>query len=1154
VGGGKDTVPFQDWSGADGFRFWFKGTNSGVVFKIILTDNAGERLSTRFTDNSADWQLLSFPWQVFGHDDGYQPGGAPNDGPTLTAVEAFAFAPQGNGSGSFYLDQIELYRNTASVIDNFQSGLTSWFQYGDTGSSWAQSLVVTNTLSTLGVVSNTVSLVNYVSAGWGVGGGKDTVPFQDWSGADGFRFWFKGTNSGVVFKIILTDNAGERLSTRFTDNSADWQLLSFPWQVFGHDDGYQPGGAPNDGPTLTAVEAFAFAPQGTGSGSFYLDQIGLYGSASSTVLPKAGFPNQTYNVSEGSNAQVPVQLNATSATTVTVDYETVGGTATVDVDYTPVSGTLIFAPGATIMTATVPITDDAAYELAETIVLSLTGASGATIGLYNPTTINLVDNDAPPNVLLIDNFESGLTTGTDIFNNKLGYSTWGSTQGNVAITVTSGMTYTGGTLPNTVLKMTSNIESWGGFTNAFKDGDSWGHQDWSRYDGLRFWFYGTGSGKQIQIEIFDNRQLENLGDSAERYYQRFTEDFSGWKQISLPFAFFQRRTDYQPGGAPADGLNLTEVSGFAFNMPSVTSETIYYVDQVELYGDLSAHPATTRVNLAAYGFGVIEGQTINARVVLNSAAATTVTVTYVITADTATAGLDFTGPLSGSLVFAPGETAKTISVPTVDDGKPEAREQMKLALTGSTGAPISYVSRGLLVIIDNDTPDPRMIDDFENGVPTALKPFGAVTVITQTVLATDPLAVPGQDPDNSILHVTYTLPAGFTGGFDRMFDAPTDLSQSEALSFWYYGSGSGKSITVTLLDNGQPDPGPGGWTDIAWSDEFSGTAGAAPNPANWRYDLGGGGWGNNEWQYYTDSRDNSALDGSGNLVITALTNTNPANICTAASPTGPGGPCYATSARLLTAGKQEFTYGRMEARLQIPRGQGIWPAFWMLGNDIFTTNPWPASGEIDIMENIGKPSEQSKVYGTIHGPGYSGGSGIGGSHNVSPTILADDFHVYAVEWEPTRIRWYLDGYNYFTATQAMLPPGADWVFDHPFFFILNVAVGGNWPGYPDATTVLPQMMKVDYVRVYQAPDTAERFEAAFVDDTVGWKKITLPFSAFTRSAAQPAGAPNDGLTLTAAQGYRFDLAGSDAAPSGEFYLDNVKHVDVFNVYLPLIRR
>ena len=628
----------------------------------------------------------------------------------------------------------------------------------------------------------------------------------------------------------------------------------------------------------------------------------------------------------------------------------------------------------------------------------------------------------------------------------------------------------------------------------------------------------------IQIEIFDNRQLENLGDSAERWYQRFTDDFTGWKQISLPFAMFQRRTDYQPGGAPNDGLNLTDVSGLAFNLPAVASTTTYYVDQIEIYGDLSQHPATSRLTFSAYGYGAIEGDPLSAKIVLNTPAAMPITVTYVITPDTATPIYDFTGALSGTLVFAPGETSQTVTLQTIDDHSVEAREQLKIALTSATGAPIGYVSRSLLVIVDNDVADPKMLDDFENGLPTPLKAYGNVTVTTQSVLSSSPIAVPGQDPINTVLSVTYDLPAGTVGGFTRKFDAPQDLSQSNGLSFWYYGSGSGKTMTVTLLDNGQPDPGPTNWT-LAWSDEFSGTNGAAPNPANWGYDTGGEGFGNNEWEYYTDSRDNSALDGNGNLVITAMTNTNPALTC-ASSPTGPDGTCFATSARLLSAGKQEFTHGRVEARMRIPKGQGIWPAFWMLGNDIFTTNPWPASGEIDIMENIGKPSEQSTLYGTIHGPGYSGGSGIGSGPYVVTSTLADDFHVFAIEWEPTRIRWYVDGTNYFTATDTMIPAGTNWVFNHPFFIMLNVAVGGNWPGYPDGTTMFPQQMTVDYVRVYQAPDTAERFETTFVDNTVGWRKVILPFNNFTRSATQPVNAPNDGLTLTAVQGYRFDLAGS----------------------------
>jgi beta-glucanase (GH16 family) len=153
------------------------------------------------------------------------------------------------------------------------------------------------------------------------------------------------------------------------------------------------------------------------------------------------------------------------------------------------------------------------------------------------------------------------------------------------------------------------------------------------------------------------------------------------------------------------------------------------------------------------------------------------------------------------------------------------------------------------------------------------------------------------------------------------------------------------------------------------------------------------------------------------------------------------------------------TYGRFEARIKIPYGQGMWPAFWMLGNDI-DTKGWPTCGEIDIMENIGR--EPSTVHGSMHGPGYDGGS----SYSLSSGNFSDDYHIFAVEWESNVVRFYVDGTLYETRTPADLPAGATWVFDHPFFILLNVAVGGNWPGSPDQTTVFPQTMLVDYVRVY----------------------------------------------------------------------------------------
>lgn len=177
------------------------------------------------------------------------------------------------------------------------------------------------------------------------------------------------------------------------------------------------------------------------------------------------------------------------------------------------------------------------------------------------------------------------------------------------------------------------------------------------------------------------------------------------------------------------------------------------------------------------------------------------------------------------------------------------------------------------------------------------------------------------------------------------------------------------------------------------------------------------------------------------------------------------GACQYTSARLLTAGKFDVTYGRVESRIKIPAGQGLWPAFWMLGGNIGEVG-WPACGEIDIMENVGK--EPVTVHGSMHGPGYSGNTPETGYFNLpGGARFSDDYHVFAVEWEPNVVRFFVDGSLYQTRTPADLPAGTKWVYDHPFFMLLNVAVGGGWPGSPDASTHVPQEMRVDYVRVYK---------------------------------------------------------------------------------------
>ncbi len=263
------------------------------------------------------------------------------------------------------------------------------------------------------------------------------------------------------------------------------------------------------------------------------------------------------------------------------------------------------------------------------------------------------------------------------------------------------------------------------------------------------------------------------------------------------------------------------------------------------------------------------------------------------------------------------------------------------------------------------------------------------------------------------------------------------------------------SVPVATSPSSKASSTPTGapWT-LVWSDEFNAPDGSVVDASKWKIEERGNGWANNELEYYTARPANVQII-NGKLALTAIKEPY----------TGPDGVKREyTSARLNTAGKFEQAYGRFEARIKIPFGQGIWPAFWLLGNDIGKIH-WPGCGEIDIMENIG--SEPSTMHGTIHGPGYSGDNAIGSPYKLSVGRFADDYHVYAVEWEQEQIRFYVDGTQYATRTPSDLPANAAWVFNHPFFIILDLAVGGNWPGDPDSSSTYPQTMLVDYVRVYR---------------------------------------------------------------------------------------
>jgi beta-glucanase (GH16 family) len=240
---------------------------------------------------------------------------------------------------------------------------------------------------------------------------------------------------------------------------------------------------------------------------------------------------------------------------------------------------------------------------------------------------------------------------------------------------------------------------------------------------------------------------------------------------------------------------------------------------------------------------------------------------------------------------------------------------------------------------------------------------------------------------------------------------------------------------------------------LAWSDEFNGSTGSVPDAAKWAFETGGDGHGNQELETYT-SRPVNAQQSDGKLVITARKE----------SFTGADGIARPyTSARIRTKGLFSQAYGRFEASIKLPLGKGIWPAFWLLGDDIDTVG-WPKCGEIDIFENIGEPST---IYSTLHGPGYSGAHGISAKFALpAGEAVNTGFHLYAVEWAPKDIKFFLDDKLIAERTPADLPAGTMWVYDHPFFILLNVAVGGSWPGNPDETTTFPQRMLVDYVRVY----------------------------------------------------------------------------------------
>lgn len=270
-------------------------------------------------------------------------------------------------------------------------------------------------------------------------------------------------------------------------------------------------------------------------------------------------------------------------------------------------------------------------------------------------------------------------------------------------------------------------------------------------------------------------------------------------------------------------------------------------------------------------------------------------------------------------------------------------------------------------------------------------------------------------------------------------------------------SGSPRTDTPTT------SPNPPAERQLVWADEFDGPAGSRVDNSTWRYDLGDGcqagncGWGNNEKEYYTSDAENIVLNGQGQLAITARP--APAGL------TCYYGACRYTSAKITTRGNALVPPGgRLEARIKLPSGQGLWPAFWMLGNN-FPTTPWPQCGEIDVMENHG--SDVTSISSAMHGPGYSGNTPFVRSYQLAATSFSDDFHTFAAEWNTNGIQLSVDGKVYHVVLRDDVQRRGNWVFDQSFFVILNLAVGGTFDGDPKSDAILPATMLVDYVRAYR---------------------------------------------------------------------------------------
>jgi beta-glucanase (GH16 family) len=1186
-----------DWSSYDGFSFWFKGANSGGLFRVLLSDNpnpnvggdSAERFAYEFTDNSSGWRHVSIPWGAFFRDPGFQPGGAPDDGLTLTEVQAYALALPVGTSATVLVDDVAVFGGLMDAQATFAQRTVTV----DEGSA------VTLTVS-LNVTSSVPVSVDYATVGdsavagsdFSAGSGTLTIP----AGESGGDIVLSTTDDDEVegperFFVVLSNPVSVTLTSQITatvtlrDNDEATQpagghgvivddyeyttTLPSGKDANGSDIGYVTWSAPGASSSITLTVPVTQVP-GAAAGNQVM-QLDLNLGAGQWGGFTHAFENEAVDtwVSKDWSSYVGVSFwlygnNTGGALYLDIQDNRTPGSTKDDAERWSVdipddfSGWQFFQ---------IPFSQFNRKDIGNGAPFDGFGKTeiwGYAFGGFNTIankTYYVDDFSLTPRTTVVDDYEytTTLPSGKDANGSDIGFVTWNAPGASSSITLTVPVTQLPGAAANNqVIALDLNLGAgqWGGFTHAFENEavDTWVSQDWSTYEGVCFWLYGNNTGGALYLDIQDNRTPGSTKDDAERWSADIADDFSGWKFFQIPFSQFNRKDI--GNGAPFDGFGKTEVWGYAFGGFNTIENQRYYVDDFTLYGNVGGGEESVQLAFDKAEYTVTEGSSAVMTVSLNMTSTQPVTVTYASLEGQATPNRDYT-PVSGTLVFAPGVDALTITIPTLEDEQHELEEKVMVNLYDVDGAVFGFQRRAMLTIQDNDAADPNDQDGFDGSHPFVAE--GSVALSITELPEGSANALPGQQGFEQVLTVQYNDAASTPNRIYRTFAEPQDWRNANGLTFWYFGNNSGKTVTVDLWDNQIVSTGALSstqWT-LRWSDEFTGTAGTPPNPNNWKHEIGDGalngipGWGNSEFQYYTDDPANASLDGNGNLRIrlSAVNTATTDLVCYY-------GPCRYTSARLLTQDRADFQYGRIEARIKLPPTDqsGVWPAFWSLGNNIREVG-WPQSGEIDIMEYVSRvPNE---IFGTIHGPGYSGGASYGNTINI-PNLTAD-FHTYSVEWWPNRIVWYVDGVKYHEArnTDAFLS-GKEWVYNHPFFLLLNVAIGGNFGGAVSDQLTLPQDTLVDYVRVYQAPLAAEHFEATFVDNFRGWRQIIVPFRGFARSAEQPAGAPNDGLTLSSVHGYGFTFPGGAGNVAAQAtvttHIDRVVVASLRELHMPFVER